>query len=206
MNHGEIIKALTGKLIVSCQEYTRVMITAAIRGGAGGLRINSPGDVKLAREITDIPIVACNKMYMPNSLVYITPTVRAAVALVRAGADIVAFDCTRRKRSRQQPAEIVAAIHDAGALALADMSCAEEARQAVEDGADILATTLSPEFDWNFLRHLVATGLPVLAEGHIDSPEMAKSAIDNGAWAVCVGTAITRPHSITQQFHDALGA
>jgi len=206
MTHSEIINVLAGKLIVSCQDYTSVMITAAIRGGASGLRINSPGDVRLARQITDVPIVACNKMYMPNSPIYITPTVRAAFSLVRAGADIVAFDCTRRKRSKQQPAEIIKAIHGAGALALADLSCAAEAEPAVRDGVDILATTLSPEFDWNFLRHLVATGLPVLAEGHIESPEMAKSAIDNGAWSVCVGTAITRPHSITQQFHDALGA
>jgi putative N-acetylmannosamine-6-phosphate epimerase len=206
MDHREIIKTLTGQLIVSCQDYTGIMISAAIRGGASGLRINSPGDVRLAREITDIPIVACNKMYMPNSPIYITPSIRSAVALVRAGAGIVAFDCTRRKRSKQQPSEIIKAIHDAGALALADMSCATEAESAIRDGADILATTLAPKFDWNFLRELVATGLPVLAEGHIESPAMAKSAIDNGAWSVCVGTAITRPHSITQQFHDALGA
>jgi N-acylglucosamine-6-phosphate 2-epimerase len=205
MAYSNIINALANKLIVSCQDYTSVMIAAALRGGAGGLRINGPGDVRLARSITDVPIIACNKMYMPNSPIYITPTIRAAVSLVRAGADIVALDCTIRKRSRQHAIEIIEAIHGGNALALADLSCSVEAEAAVRDGVDILATTLSPKFDLNFLRDLVATGLPVLAEGHIDTPELAKAAIDNGAWAVCVGTAITRPHSITQRFHDALG-
>jgi N-acylglucosamine-6-phosphate 2-epimerase len=205
MTHIEILNALNGKLIVSCQDYTSVMVDAAIRGGASGLRINSAGHVRQARKATGVPIIGCNKMYMPNSPVYITPTVRAAVVLIRAGADIVAFDCTRRKRSRHQPIDIIDAIHSEGALALADLSCCAEVESAVGDGADILATTLSPKLDWDLLRHCAATGLPVLAEGHIDSPELARAAIDNGAWAVCVGTAITRPHLLTQRFNDALG-
>ncbi len=48
-------------------------------------------------------------------------------------------------------------------------------------------------------------GKPVLAEGHIDTPEKARQAVDAGAWAVCVGSAITRPHLLTEAFTEALG-
>ena len=201
----ELIHALAGQLVVSCQDYTRVMIVAAIRGGAAGLRINGPHDVRLARSRTGIPIIACNKMYFPNSPIYITPSVRAAVAVAREGADIVALDCTRRRRVRQPAAEIIAAIHEAGALALADLASPDEAPDAVAAGADILATTLAPRFDPDFVRALKAFGRPVLAEGHIRSPKQARKAIEAGAWAVCVGSAVTRPHMITVWFRKALG-
>jgi N-acylglucosamine-6-phosphate 2-epimerase len=201
----DVIDALAGKLIVSCQDYTAVMIDAAVRGGAAGLRINGPHDVRLARRKTDLPVVACNKMYFPNSPVYITPSIRAAVRLVEAGAQIVALDCTRRPRVRQQPSEIIAAIHGAGAVALADLSCIDEAEDAIQAGADILATTLAATFDLEFIRQLISLGKPVLAEGHVDTPERAAQARDAGVWAVCVGSAITRPHLLTAQFNRALG-
>lgn len=200
-----VIEALRGRLIVSCQDYTAIMIDAALRGGAAGLRINGPGDVRLARQKTDLPIIACNKMHFPNSPIYITPSVRAALCLVQAGAEIVALDCTGRRRARQSPAEIVRQVHDAGALALADLSSAEEAPAAVEAGADILATTLAPDFHLDLIPALLQFHRPVLAEGHIDSPERAKAALDAGAWAVCVGTAITRPHLLTERFRSAIG-
>lgn len=207
MTRGDsnIIDALAGKLIVSCQDYTTVMIKAALHGGAAGLRINGPRDVRFARRRTGLPIIGCNKMYFPNSPIYITPSVRAAVCLVEAGADIVALDCTKRHRVREQPGEIVAAIHEAGALALADLSSVEEAADSIAAGADILATTLAPAFDLAFIRDLSRFGRPVLAEGHVDTPERAKEALEAGAWAVCVGTAITRPHLLTAQYVKAIG-
>ena len=202
----DVIESVAGKLIVSCQDYTEVMIKAAIRGGAAALRINSPGDVRLARSLTDLPILACNKMYFPNSPIYITPSVRAAVKLVEAGACLVALDCTDRPRARQQPAQIVAAIHDGGAAAVADLSGFDEAEAALAAGADILSTTLAGGFSLELIRRLVDFGLPVLAEGHVDTPEDARHAIEVGAWAVCVGSAITRPHLLTEQFVRTLGA
>jgi putative N-acetylmannosamine-6-phosphate epimerase len=204
-NKEEIIASLRGKLVVSCQDYTEIMIDAAIRGGAAALRINSPHDVRVAREKTNVPIIACNKMYFPGSPIYITPSCRAARALARAGAEIVAFDATRRKRVRQEPAEIIDAIHQEDSLALADLSNIVEAEPAIRDGADILATTLAPDFNLQFIRDLVSLGLPVLAEGHIATPEQASQAKDAGVWALCVGTAITRPHLLTAQFREAFG-
>ena len=194
------IERLAGRLVVSCQDYQDIMIKAALEGGADGLRLNGPGDVRRARQLTEIPIIGCNKLYFPNSPIYITPSIRSALVLVEAGCQIVALDCTRRRRARQQPVDIIKAIHDAGALALADLSCLEEAEPAIRDGADILATTLAPVFDAKFIRQLAVLGRPVLAEGHVDSPEQAKEALRSGAWAVCVGTAITRPHVIAKRF------
>jgi N-acylglucosamine-6-phosphate 2-epimerase len=39
--------------------------------------------------------------------------------------------------------------------------------------------------------------VPVFAEGRIHTPEHARAAIDAGAYAVVVGTAITHPTTIT---------
>lgn len=205
MTRSEIIELLAGRLVVSCQDYTAIMITAAIRGGAAGLRINSPHDVRLARKKTHIPIIACNKMHFPNSPIYITPSVRAATNLIDAGADIVALDCTNRRRVREQPKEIMDAIHGLGGMAMADLSSPDEAASALAAGADILSTTLAPDFNIEFIRQLVSSGKPVLAEGHIDTPERAKQALEAGVWAVCVGTAITRPHLLTERFIQAMG-
>jgi len=202
---GSTIERLSGKLIVSCQDYVESMVAAAVRGGAAGLRVNSPRYVRLARAMTELPIIGCNKIFFPNTEICITPSTRAAMALVRAGADIVALDCTTRRRPRQSAAQMIAAIHDAGALALADLSSIEDGLRAVEEGADLLATTLAPDFDPELIHSLARLGRPVLAEGHITSPERAKEAIAAGAWAVCVGTAITRPHWITEQFNKAIG-
>lgn len=200
-----IISKLRGKLIVSCQDYVEPMIKAALLGGARGLRVNSPMSVRLAKSMTDIPVLACNKMYFPNSSIYITPSIKAALKIIEAGADLVALDCTNRKRARQSPGEIIKAIHNEGALAVADLSNISEAEDAVKAGADILATTLHSGFDINFIKALTEFGKPVLAEGCITNPEQASMAIDAGAWSVCVGSAITRPHLLTENFVKFLG-
>ncbi len=49
-------------------------------------------------------------------------------------------------------------------------------------------------------------GLPIICEGRVHTPEEARAAIDAGAWAVVVGTAITHPTSITSWFKAALEA
>jgi putative N-acetylmannosamine-6-phosphate epimerase len=42
--------------------------------------------------------------------------------------------------------------------------------------------------------------VPVVVEGHITSPGEARKAFELGAWAVVVGSAITRPETITARF------
>jgi len=51
---------------------------------------------------------------------------------------------------------------------------------------------------------IAALPVPVIAEGRIHSPRQARRALDMGAWAVVVGSAITRPRTITARFASAL--
>ncbi|MFR2950728.1 MAG: N-acetylmannosamine-6-phosphate 2-epimerase, partial [Collinsella intestinalis] len=45
-----------------------------------------------------------------------------------------------------------------------------------------------------------------ICEGHVHTPAEARAAIDAGAWAVVVGTAITHPTSLTSWFKAAIDA
>ena len=84
---------------------------------------------------------------------------------------------------------------------------------AAKAGADMIATTLvgySPQsknllsFDFPLLSALVRDlPVPVIAEGHIITPEMARQAIELGAYAVVVGSMITKPHVITRYYVTA---
>ena len=47
-------------------------------------------------------------------------------------------------------------------------------------------------------------GATVIAEGGIWEPWQLKKALDSGAHAAVVGTAITRPHEITKRFINAI--
>ncbi|MBP6298046.1 MAG: N-acetylmannosamine-6-phosphate 2-epimerase, partial [Anaerolineae bacterium] len=117
-------------IIVSCQAETGTptddvgMITAfaksAAMGGAAGLRLAGAEHIKAVRAVSDLPIIGIHKDYRPDALVLITGDSRYVAPLVSAGAQIVAFDATRRERPSTLT-EIVDAIHAAGALALADL-------------------------------------------------------------------------------------
>ena len=80
---SELLSQLRHKLIVSCQDHVEVMIPAAVRGGAAALRLNGPHAVRFARAKTSLPLLACNKMFFPNSDVYITPSLRTACGSLR---------------------------------------------------------------------------------------------------------------------------
>ena len=47
-------------------------------------------------------------------------------------------------------------------------------------------------------------GVPVFCEGRVHTPEDARAAMEAGAFAVVVGTAITHPTSITGWFAKAV--
>ena len=55
------------------------------------------------------------------------------------------------------------------------------------------------------MTNLRPMGVPVIAEGRIATPEQAARAIGLGAYAVIVGSAITRPQWITARFVEAMG-
>jgi glucokinase-like ROK family protein len=220
-----VLNALHYKLIVSCQaapddpmedtETLRRVARSAVMGGASGLRLNSPEHVRAVRLDTSLPIIAIQKSYEGGQL-RITPDFVAAKALANAGATIIALDCTDRLHPYGEPwRDIVRRIHEElGLLVMADIATLREGVLAAEGGADIVAPTLHGYTDetkgtFGFHPELVSalareTGKPVIAEGNVSTPALARIALEAGAWCVVVGSAITRPGSITATFVEAI--
>ncbi|MEO3432812.1 putative N-acetylmannosamine-6-phosphate 2-epimerase [Inquilinus sp. CAU 1745] len=217
-------ETLRRALVVSCQpvpggpfdniEGVVAFARAAETAGAKGLRIEGERNVAAVVKVSALPVVGLVKRDLEKSPVRITPFPEDVEALADAGAAIIAVDAT--VRSRPAPvAALIAAIHRRGLLAMADISTVEEASAAIAAGADIVATTMSgytgdnlppvsPDID--LVRDCVRLGHPVFAEGRYNSPALARAAIDAGAAAVVVGSAITRPEHITGWFRDAVDA
>ena len=228
----DILHALKGKLIVSCQaskgeplcapEHITALALSALNGGASALRLEGADNVAAVRAKTDVPIVALTKMEIPESerlsSVYITPTFADAETLAKAGADVIALDATTRPRPGGESFEsIVQQIHERlGKLVWADLSCIDDLAQALDSGADIVSTTLSgytaetkaPNHagpDFSLLEWLCnISGKPTILEGRVWTPEEVTRAFEIGAYAVVVGSAITRPQLVTRRFVDAI--
>lgn len=216
------VSKVKGQLIVSCQalaheplhgaEIMARMAIAAEQGGAVAIRANSPADIAAIRKTVTLPIIGLYKDDIEGYPVYITPTLRHALAVAEAGADVIAIDATAR--SRPEPgtlADFIGRIHmQTGLPVLADISTTVEGIAAIDAGADFVSTTMSgytsdspqqrdPDLE------LVATlsraiSVPLLAEGRYRTPQQASDALAVGALAVVVGGAITRPQEITKYF------
>ena len=215
------LASLDRALIVSCQpvaggpmdreDIVVAMSQAALAGGAGALRIESGRYVASVRAATAAPIIGLVKRDLDDSPVRITPLLDDVAALADAGADVIAFDATRRERP-VPVARLVHAIGAAGCFAMADCATIEDGREALEAGATILGTTLSgytggpePEGpDYALVAALRALTPHVVAEGRIRTPSEAAEALRRGAWSVVVGSAITRPEHVVAWFRDAM--
>ena len=221
-----LLSRLRGRLIVSCQaeaheplhgpKLMAAMARAAIEGGAAGIRANGPADIKAIRQATGLPIIGIFKVDLNGYAVRITPRLGDAIAVAQAGADIIALDATFRPHPEHENA--AALIQEVrlvtGCPVMADVSNLDEGLAAAQAGADLVATTLSGNTessprqagpDFELVQHLAARlTIPVIAEGRISSPQLARCALDLGAYAVVVGAAITRPQWITRQFTQAL--
>jgi N-acylglucosamine-6-phosphate 2-epimerase len=93
-------------------------------------------------------------------------------------------------------------------LLMADVSTNEEARKAEEPGFDCVSTTMVGYTSYSegqklyhdefaILKEFIQTiSVPVIAEGNILSPEMAKTCFEIGVHAVVIGGAITRQQMI----------
>ena len=220
----DIIDHLTGGLVVSCQAYpgepmrdprTMAQIArAAVIGGAAAIRLQGVEDIRAAADL-DVPIIGLWKD--GDGAVFITPTLHHARAVADAGAHVVAIDGTRRARpdglTLEQTITRLRETHPF-VLIMADCGSLDDAISAENAGADILGTTLSgytgerektdgPDLELlaQLVRHCTK---PVIAEGRIHSPADAAAAQLAGAHAVCVGTAITHPSTITSWFVSAL--
>jgi N-acylglucosamine-6-phosphate 2-epimerase len=69
---------------------------AAVLGGAAGIRTQGLADIRSIRAATSVPLIGLVKVGTTG--VFITPTVADCIAIVEAGADIVALDGTVRDR------------------------------------------------------------------------------------------------------------
>ena len=216
--------AFRRKLLVSCQaaedsplrdSATMARLArAAVEGGAAGIRANGFDDVRAIRQAVDVPLIGIWKAQMDDGEILITPAFEAARQLVEAGADLIALDCTARGERYGALGRLRQIKNELGVPVFADISTVDEAVRAAEAGADAVLSTLrgyTPEtshvktFEPAFIAELVrAVSLPVIAEGHIQTPEELRAALDAGAFAIIVGTAITRPEMITRGFVSAL--
>ncbi len=221
----EGLESLRSQLIVSCQAYpgepmrdprtTAQLAASAVIGGAAAVRVQGLADIQHTRAAVEVPVIGLWKD--GHDGVFITPTLRHALAVANAGAHVVAIDGTRRPRpDGLSLAATVAGIRARSqALVMADCASFDDAAAAVDAGADLIGTTLAgyagerPKThgpDLELLEQIAAAGLgkPLIAEGRIHTPEQARQALDAGAFAVVVGTAITHPATISGWFAAAL--
>jgi putative N-acetylmannosamine-6-phosphate epimerase/predicted NBD/HSP70 family sugar kinase len=218
-----ILARLQNGLVVSCQpvpdgpmdrpEIVAALAAAAIAGGAAGIRIEGLANLRAARAITDAPIIGLVKRDLSDTPVRITPFTKDIRDLAEAGANIIAIDATDRVRP-ETVADLVAEIHAAGLIGMADCATEADANRARRLGVAIIGTTLSgytdatrrnddaPDLD--LVRRFCRLGGFVMAEGRYHTPASVAAAIAAGADCVTVGTALTRLEVMTTTFRDAI--
>ena len=229
MKKEALFEQMKGKVIVSCQavpgeplyveekSIMYLMARAAKQAGTPVIRTSSIRDVTAIKEETGLPVIGLIKVQYDGFESYITPTMKEVDALVEAGSDVIALDCTNQKRGdgksisefitevrRKYPDEIL----------MADISTYEEGVNAWKLGVDIVGTTMSgytpysPKLDgpdYELVKKLSSpVDIPVIGEGRVHSPEQAVEMLNAGAFAVVVGGAITRPLEIAQRFIKAV--
>lgn len=225
----ELIESLKNGLIVSCQvqkddpiytdDIVVKMAEAAKWAGAVGIRANSPEQIKAIKEKVDLPIIGLYKIWNDDTDVFITPTLESAKQVWEAGADIIALDCTCQITHEKTKAfELLQIVKKEipEAIIFADVSNYDEAKRALELGADIVAPTLygyteeTKNIEEPNLREFARMcrdfkdDAYVMMEGHLYTPEDAMKCIYLGAHSVVVGSAITRPHLTAKRFVDLL--
>lgn len=217
----QILSQIQNGLIASCQpvdngamdkpEIVAAMAAASVAGGAAGLRIEGIENLKAARKVVDVPIIGIVKRDLPDSPVRITPFLQDIDELYHAGADIIAFDGTNRVRPTTIEA-CVQRIKELGVMSMADCSNFAEGMYCQQLGVDLIGSTMSgytggetpKDPDLQLVRDLVTNGCRVMAEGRYNTPELAAVAIKNGAYAVTVGSALTRLEHIVGWFVEAI--
>lgn len=229
-NRGEILEAIRGGLIVSCQAlpdeplYSAYIMSkmayAAKEGGAVGIRCNTPEDIKEIKKMVDLPVIALYKKDYKDSSIYITPTEVEIDALMDAEPEIIAMDATNRKRPNSVKLDdFFGSIRRRypNQLFMADCATYEEGIHAQKIGFDIVGTTLCgytedtkgtilPNIE--LMDHLASSlDIPVIAEGGIWELNDLQEIYRRGhVFSVVIGSAITRPREITRRYTNAIVA
>lgn len=218
------LEQVHGGLIVSCQapqgsplrgrNLMAAMAEAAEAGGAAAIRAEGIEDIVTIRAAVRLPILGLIKAPSTQTSVVITPLLEHVSRLIEAGADMIAVDATIRTRADGSfGADFVARAQELGTPILADIDNIEAAVLAEKAGAAAVATTLSgytsnlipDDPDVELVRSCVERcSVPVIAEGRYSTPEEVGEAFNAGAWAVCVGSAITDPWTSTKRFVEKM--
>lgn len=229
MNKQELLDLVKGQIIISCQalpgeplydperSIMPFMARAAKQAGTPMIRTNTIRDVVGIKEETGLPVIGIIKKVYEGYDTYITPTMDEVDALVEAKAEVIALDCTNRRRGDGlTPGEFIDEIKKKypEQILMADISNYEEGVNAYEHGIDIISTTMSGYTDYTpktegpdveLVKRLSADlPIPVMAEGRVHTPQQAVEMLEAGAWAVIVGGAITRPLEIANRFMKAV--
>lgn len=196
------------------------MAEASLRNGASGVRLESPEHIgAVRRRCPEALIVGLWKRTYPDSPVYITPGWEEIRAVWGAGADLVALDATDRPRPEGQElgALIERARRELGAPLMADVDTLANGLRAAQLGCAWVGTTLMGYTEetaaqqppaWALLaalRRQLPAGVALICEGGVASPQQARRALDLGADAVVVGTAITGIDLQVAAYRRALG-
>ena len=201
------------------------MARAAQEGGAVAVRVQGVANIEAVRARVEVPIVGLIKREYAGFEPYITPTLAEVAEVLGAGAEIVTFDATARPRpGGVELRAIVEAIVAGGGTPMADCSTLTDAKAAVAVGCRMLATTLCGYTEETRGHRLPALDLVaalrqsfdrlrtsaqgdtgggtcfVVCEGGVHSPSQLREALDAGADAVVVGTAITNVDWLVREF------
>lgn len=227
MEKNEIFQKIRGKIIVSCQategdpfdkpEYVALFAKAALSGGAAAIRSQGIAKTKMIVDNIPLPVIGLIKSKFPDGSVLITGSFKDVEDILTTGCHIIAVDGTLRDRENLSGPSFISEIKKRyNTIVMADISTYEEGILCAGAGADCLSSTLSgytpetshypndvPDFDL-VSRLSDKVNIPVIAEGRIHTPDQAVEMIHLGAWAIVVGTAITRPAIITSWFAEAV--
>lgn len=223
MKKEELLKQIHKKLIVSCQaragwamygcEIMAAFAVAAEEGGAAGIRATGVDNIAKIKERVTLPIIGINKQWIDGCEVYITPTYESAEAILKVGVDIIALDATTRTRPNGETfVSIQKQIRSnyPEVCIMGEISTLQEAEELIKLAPDFISTTLSgytkesahiTSVNLELIRKInEITDIPIIAEGRIQTAQEAVAALDAGAYAVVVGTSITRPEIITARY------
>ncbi len=228
MDNSEMIfEKIKNGLIVSCQsegddpfnsaEAVTLFARAAFQGGAKGIRSQGFEKTKMIVQNIDLPVIGLIKSNFEDGFVKITGSFEEVEKLMLTGCQIIAIDGTFRKRENLSGPDFISIVKKKyDVIVMADIATYEEGIACASSGADCISSTLSgytPETmhytkdqpDFLLVEKLCSKlHIPVIAEGKINRPEFAAGMIQRGAWAVVVGTAITRPRVITSWFVEEI--
>jgi N-acylglucosamine-6-phosphate 2-epimerase len=188
----------------------------AEQNGAVGVRIDGAINIRAVRKLVRVPVIGIVKVMHRDSDVYITPTYESAMRIAASEPDVIAVDGTQRARPNGESlGSIITRIHsELRRPVMADVATLEEGIRAVEEaGAEMVSTTLSgytqetlgaEEPDIQLVGRLAnRLRVPVICEGRLRSPNDARRAFENGAFAIVVGTAITGVDWLVRQYAAA---